>query len=551
MTDSSVATAAADTTSNGEYRMKFEPCPHRIRMVVNGETIADSTNALILHETRLDPAYYFPREDVRTEFLTETRHHTHCPFKGNATYWSLKVGERSERNLVWSYQNPYSEALSLAGLMAFYADRVDVIYQNEKPMAQAKLELADLDANPLVAWILRTAWQANTPEALVEELCERMLGVGIPVWRLRLIIRTLHPQLYSTAYGWLRGKSGVELFQVRYDILQSEAFLKSPLLPIIEGAGGVRRRLDVPNPTLDYPILQELHDQGGTDYVAMPLQFSDGQINIITMASNRAGGFSTHDLGHIYEILPALSRLVEVHAMRQNATNLLDTYLGQHSGERVLKGLIKRGDGEEIFAVIWFCDLRGSTPLAESMTRGEFLAVLNQFFDCLGGAVLDHGGEVLRFIGDAMLAIFPISDSEAKHPAACNLPRKACVKAVAAARDAELRMAELNAARGEQGLEPLKFGIGLHIGEVTYGNIGTSNRLEFTVIGSAANEAARVESHCKEVGRSIVVSEQFADRYGDELVSLGRFELRGLAGQRELYTLPAADVSPQAAGEAA
>ncbi len=157
----------------------------------------------------------------------------------------------------------------------------------------------------------------------------------------------------------------------------------------------------------------------------------------------------------------------------------------------------------------------------------------------------------MRFIGDAMLAIFPISDSEAKHPAECDLPRQACVKAVAAARDAEARMAELNSEREARDLEPLRFGIGLHIGEVTYGNIGTSNRLEFTVIGSAANEAARVESQCKEVGKNVVISEDFAERYRGELESLGRFDLRGLSGPRTLYTLPSPGEATEADDRAA
>jgi len=552
MTDAPISpSAAVDAAQADEYRMSLDPCPHRIRIVVNGETVADSVEASILRETRHDPVYYFPKRDLRMDLLTKTQQHTHCPFKGNASYWTLEVGERVEKDLVWSYEAPYPEARPLTGMMAFYGSRVDVVYENEKPLNQVKLELADLDANPLVAWLLREAWQAATPEALVEQLCERMVAAGIPLWRLRLIIRTLHPQLYSTSYGWMRGESEVSESQVRYDILQSEAFLKSPLIPIFEGAGGVRRRLDIPNPTFDYPILEDLHGEGGTDYVAMPLQFSDGQINIITLASNRPGGFSTQDLGHIYEILPSLSRLVEVQAMRRNAVNLLDTYLGQHSGERVLKGLIKRGDGEEIFAVIWFCDLRGSTPLAESMTRAEFLGVLNQFFDCMGSAVLENGGEVLRFIGDAMLAIFPISASQAKHPPQCDLPRKACAKAITAAREAELRMSELNSAREAQGWAALDFGIGLHIGEVTYGNIGTENRLEFTVIGTAANEAARVESQCKEVGRRVVISEDFAHRFGGDLESLGQFQLRGLADPRELFTLPPVEQPAETEGQAA
>ena len=186
-------------------------------------------------------------------------------------------------------------------------------------------------------------------------------------------------------------------------------------MPILAGAGGVRRRLDIPNPQLDYPIVRDLYAEGGTDYIAMPMIFSDGQINTISLASNQPGGFGSRLLGHIHEAMPLLSRLFEVHAVRSNAVNLLETYLGRQSGSKVLNGLIKRGDGEDIYAVIWFCDLRDSTPLAESMSREEFLLLLNEYFECMAGAVLDHGGEVLRFIGDAVLAIFPIMPPASVH----------------------------------------------------------------------------------------------------------------------------------------
>ena len=288
---------------------------------------------------------------------------------------------------------------------------------------------------------------------------------------------------------------------------------------------------------IDFPVLEELRDAGATDYVALPLLFSDGQINATTIAADRAGGFTGHELGQMYETLPILARRFELHAMRHTARTLLDTYLGPQTGERVLKGLIKRGDGEDIHAVIWFCDLRGSTPLANSMSRREFLEVLNDFFDCMAGAVLDHGGEVLRFIGDAALAIFPTGTGEGGVDRVCCTPAEACGRAIEAARDAERRLEDLNRRRADDGKPPLGFGIGLHIGEVTYGNIGVPERLEFTVVGAAANETARLESLTKVLDRPILVSAEFKTCHADELISLGRHEMRGIEGAREVFTL--------------
>ena len=270
---------------------------------------------------------------------------------------------------------------------------------------------------------------------------------------------------------------------------------------------------------------------GGTDYVAMPLLFSDGQINIITLVSDRSGGFSTEELGQFYEILPVLSRLFEVHALRTTAITLLDTYLGKHSGQRVLEGSIKRGDGENIHAVIWFCDLRDSTSLTEALPREDYLAMLNQFFDCMAGAVLDHGGEVLKFIGDAILAIFPIEDPDSP---------EAAEHAIQAAQDAQREMTLINQQRAERGANAIGFGIGMHIGNLMYGNIGTLGRLDFTVIGAAVNEASRIESMSKALNQNILLSAEFARHFPTRLVSLGMHTLRGVSTPQELFTLPPA-----------
>jgi len=220
-----------------------------------------------------------------------------------------------------------------------------------------------------------------------------------------------------------------------------------------------------------------------------------------------------------------------------SAKELLYTYLGNRTGERVLSGLVKRGDGEKIYAVIWYCDLRDSTPLAESMPLESFLSILNDFFDCMGRAVLDHGGEILRFIGDAALAIFPIGGTTESLQEICTPTEGACERALTAARDALSRIEALNQQRRIQGKLPLGFGLGLHVGEVMYGNIGVPDRLEFTVIGSAVNEAARLEALCKELDQSILISWEFPRCFPDQMISLGFHRLRGVSTPKEIFGL--------------
>ncbi len=345
------------------------------------------------------------------------------------------------------------------------------------------------------------------------------------------MIQTLNPQLFALAYTWLQDTGEVTEYQATHAGMQTSQFRDSPFAVILNGEGGVRRRLDVPNPKLDYPILKDLVEEGATDYVAMPLLFSDGQINIITLVSHEPGGFSTEDLGYLHEVLPNLSRQLEAHAQRVSSLSLLKTYLGGNAGERVINGLVKRGDGENTHAVIFFSDLRGSTMLAESLPREEYLAALNQYFDSMAGAVMAHGGEVLKFIGDAVLAIFPIDDPDCRYA-------DACANALAAVRDAEQRIAAFNAERGEKGQQPLGFGIALHRGDLTYGNIGSEHRLDFTVIGSAVNEASRIEDMSKSLNTPVVVSSRFADSVAGDLISLGTHELRGFRDAQEIFTLP-------------
>ena len=505
------------------YEIRFEPSGRRLRVEFNGVWIADSQRAVVLHETRQPPAYYFPREDVRTELLEKTERLTHCPFRGNASYWTIRAGGAVAENAAWSYDDPYPDGQPIRGHISFYPDRVSAIYDGDEEVPQLAAR-PSMHANSIAGWLLGEAWQIDAPDRLVDAFCRRLRDTGVPISRSTVIIPTLHPQVAATVFVW-RDDSGVRTVHEPHDVLHQPRFRDSPFAPILRGAGGVRRMLEQPDAKLDFPVVRELQAEGATDYVAMPFRFTDGQLNVMSMTSFAKGGFSTAHLGQIYEVLPMLGRLFEVFAQRRTAVVLLETYLGRRTGGRVLDGLVKHGDGENIDCVVWFSDLRESTALSISMGREAYLVYLNAYFNCVAGAILEHGGEVLRFIGDAALAIFPVGAQGAA---------AACRQALAAARAAGERVAADNAQHPERA--PIRYGIGLHRGEVTYGNIGVPQRLEFTVIGSAANTAARVESMCKALGRNVIVSAAFADACAARLESLGRHKLKDVEGEQELFT---------------
>ncbi len=387
-------------------------------------------------------------------------------------------------------------------------------------------------------WLLADGAEIPTVKELIERLSARLIDERFPIFRLLILIRTLHPQVIGIRYEWRRDRGTVTEQLPPHGILRNSQYLDSPMSAIFDGdVQVIRRRLDTPDPRLDYPILRELLAEGATDYVAMPLTFTDGKVNAVTIASDRQGGFLDEHLNQIYDMLPVLSLLLENHSNRRTARTLLETYLGKHTGNMVLDGMVKRGDGESIHAVIWFCDLRDSTHLAETLSLDSFLGILNDFFDCMAGAVLDHGGEVLRFIGDAALAIFPIGGTSKLLEEACTPSEGACKRALDAARDARQRIDALNKRRQEAGDPPIRYGLALHVGDVMYGNIGVPQRLEFTVIGKAANEAARLEGMCKEVGEPILISSAFPRCFPGEMRSLGTQSLRGVREPQEVFAL--------------
>lgn len=403
--------------------------------------------------------------------------------------------------------------------------------------------------NPLVAWLLAGGFTIGALEAAVAGLGRAMNAAGLPVYRLRVSLRTLHPQFIGISLTWRRATDAIEIFRPPHAIVLEDRYTQSPLAAIYEGAGAIRRRLDTGDAPHDFPILDELREEGATDYVAMPLIFSDGRISALTLASDRRGGFLGSELATVYEALPAIAHAFEVHALRLTAETILETFLGRASGERVLKGLIRRGDAEDIHAVLWYSDLRGSTGLADRLPRPVYLKLLNDYFDCTAGAVLAEGGQILSFIGDAVFAIFPIG-AAAGPLATTPAYTRATLAALAAAGEALVRLAALNSKRASLGQRPLAFGVALHVGDVSYGNIGVPERLDFTVIGPAANEVARLAGLCKALERPVLVSAALARLAPPEarFVSLGTHAFRGIREPQEVFA-PAPRTASGPAGD--
>jgi adenylate cyclase len=327
---------------------------------------------------------------------------------------------------------------------------------------------------------------------------------------------------------WTAGRLS-ETRTPREGVRTRPSYLNSPTRIVDDTNAVFRRRLDAPAPEL--PLLEELRGQGATDYVMFPLPFIDRtRTAVMSFATDATGGFSADDLLELEAAAALFSLYAERQVLRRIAIDLLDTYVGHSAGERIFDGRIERGDSESVFAAIWFCDLRGFTAFSEQAPRAQIIALLNEWFDAVAEALDAHGGEILKFIGDGLLAIFPTG---ADIPAACD-------RAVDAARAALDHGAALNRARTERGEPPLAFGLGLHLGEVSYGNVGSRRRLDFTVIGPAVNHASRLQELTKTLGHAALASGALARHSRRPLASLGRHALRGIDEPVEVFALEAA-----------
>ncbi len=387
----------------------------------------------------------------------------------------------------------------------------------------------------LVEWLLGDAKRLPDGPSLLRELGLRLNAASLPLARASVHVRTLHPTVFGLGYRWYRGQEEIEVFRAQHGVVDTDLYRRSPLRLIFdEEAGEIRQRLDVDNRALDFPLFDELKATGLTEYVSLPLTFSDGKTHATTWTTDEKDGFKDEHVEQIRTILPIYSLLTEIHLNRRIAINLLDTYVGRQAGERILNGQITRGSSDSVQAAIWFSDLRGFTAMSESRERDALLSLLNQHFDRMADAVTAEGGEILKFIGDAMLAIFPLGDKDGDD---------ACERALRAALQAQKSMADLNVERASFGRDRLACGIALHVGEVMYGNIGSANRLDFTVIGPAVNLTSRIEGMCRKLGPNILLSDDFMRRAGSSvpLRSLGRHQLAGIRRDVELFTANAND----------
>jgi adenylate cyclase len=384
-------------------------------------------------------------------------------------------------------------------------------------------------------WLFAEGRTLPDLEQFVAGLTRVLTAGGFPLLRLFLGLRTLHPQIAATAYIWNRGTDKIEVVSRDHAILNSPVYMQSPLRELYENRQTmIRRRLAGPGAKLDYPVLDDMKKAGATDYAVFALSFGGEPRGSIAITTDQPEGFADFQIDGFLALIPLISLIVDARESQRMARSLLSIYLGGDAGQRVLGGLVQRGDSRTIAAAIWYCDLRDFTAMSNELPRDEVIAVLNDYFDTMAQSVYKYGGEILKFIGDAMLAIFPMLD---------DLDRdNKCRIALAAAEEALDSLRDLNDLRASAGKKPLRVGIGLHAGSVSYGNIGAligpSARLDFTVIGPAVNLAARIEGLCRELDRPLIASRALASPCGSKLVSLGKHSLRGFAKPQEVFGLP-------------
>jgi adenylate cyclase len=370
-------------------------------------------------------------------------------------------------------------------------------------------------------WLARNAAALPKLSALHDAYCRELEARGLPLWRSTVGVETLHPEVSGLMLIWVSGELRSSSAP-RRGVESSPAYLNSPTYVVDKTGKPFRRQLDRASP--DMPVLDELRAEGATDYAMFPLPFLDrNRTAVMSFATATPEGFSDSDLADLELAATLFSPYAERATLRRIAVDLLDTYLGHSAGEKVFDGRIVRGDLETIDAAIMVCDMRGFTRWSDVAPREEVIATLNAWFECIADPVETGHGEILKFIGDGLLAIFP---GDGDRPAACG-------RALAAAHAAIANVARLN----ETLARPIAFGLALHVGEVAFGNIGSRKRLDFTVIGPAVNHAARLQELTKSLQRTVLASGAFASAIGGGLEPLGRHALRDVAPVEDVFTI--------------
>ena len=376
-------------------------------------------------------------------------------------------------------------------------------------------------------WIIDGARSAATPSQMMAECCERLVQAGLPLWRVGVFVRTLHPEIIGWSFIWKPGEV-VQVGSVDFNFRATPEFTFSPLAVVFRD--GVEVRADPRGRDSErFSILVDLRAEGVTDYLALPLMFMDRAVHASSWTTKQPGGFTDNQLDAIRSLMAPLARYTEIVSLRRTATMLLDTYVGNSAGERILGGQIRRGHTETMQAAIWLSDLRGFTALSDRLPAETVVDILNCYFDCQVSAIKDHSGDVLKFMGDGLLAVFPISEEERDM-------REVCARVLEAARQTRASVDALQYRIGDT-FERFRFAVALHVGKLLYGNIGGGNRLDFTCIGPAVNLAARLERIAARLNREVVSSAAFARLCEDNWADLGEFPIAGFSKAERIYGL--------------
>jgi adenylate cyclase len=398
------------------------------------------------------------------------------------------------------------------------------------------LDAAKLDE--LATWLIEGTSDEG-PERLFAEIAAQLAAAGLPLQRMAGSLHTANPAMRALQLIWTRGE--LQIHARDHGVTTSAIYVGTPVQRIIDGElDEFRCRLDVSREQLAHAVLAELSERGFTDYLVYPL-VSTGALPAaageqfwrrqwISFATDLPRGFLEDEVAALRRLLPVISLRWAHEASKHAGRSLLRAYLGQNASRRILAGAFHRGSSQAIQAVIWYCDMRGFTALSDAIPAAEVVRILDAYFDCVASPIDEHGGEVLKFIGDAVLGIFPIEEASAEEP---------CRRALAAMQDARANLARLNAERAARGEVTLGLGIALHAGEVMYGNIGARNRLDFTVIGRPVNEVCRVEALTRVLGVDVLLTATFVRLAGLEgAVSLGKHALKGVAEAQEVFAPP-------------
>lgn len=392
--------------------------------------------------------------------------------------------------------------------------------------AAPNIDSARYSDSDVLHWLTNDTRDERFIDNIFAEMCLRLQRAGIPLKRATLHVLIQHPQWLGAKILWADGKPGTEMTRADHDVRERPAYIGSPVSEIHDGATELRENLET-DPALGrkHAVYDEMRAMGLTEYVAWPLYHTLGKKHVVTFATDRPGGFDDAHIKSLQRLLPILALVSEIRVKNRLARTLLETYVGSHAGELILAGATRRGTGTTVRAAILICDLRDFTHISDNWPRDDVIDLLNGYFDAMSEPIARHGGEILKFIGDGLLAIFPLSKPDA------------CANLLRAVSEARQAMIALNKRNGETGRAPLNYGIGVHVGDVMYGNIGSTARLDFTVIGPAVNMASRLEALTKQLGKNVILSQAFADlvKSDFDLERIGEFPLRGFNDPVELF----------------